>query len=211
MQDYRKDDPVVDVAPLSFEPELVHVPAGPFLMGLTDEQIEYMRGRYEWPRRRFFESEQPACTVSLPAFNIGRYPVTNAEYQVFVLSAGYRCPHYGREPCFREEEATGPVVEVTWNDARAYAEWLRSQLGVPESAGTIRYSGEQPMVRYQIDLGSGGNWTVEMEGRVINAQATVMEQVLRALATGAYDGAAELLKEGIQQGTVWVTEEPAQP
>jgi RHS repeat-associated protein len=89
--------------------------------------------------------------------------------------------------------------------------WLRSQLGVPESAGTIRYSGEQPMVRYQIDLGSGGNWTVEMEGRVINAQATVMEQILRALAMGAYEGAAELLKEGIQQGTVWVTEEPAQP
>jgi RHS repeat-associated protein len=89
--------------------------------------------------------------------------------------------------------------------------WLRSQLGVPESAGTIRYSGEQPMVRYQIDLGSGGNWTVEMEGRVINAQATIMEQILRALAMGAYDGAAELLKEGIQQGTVWVTEEPAQP
>ncbi|HNR97715.1 MAG TPA: RHS repeat-associated core domain-containing protein, partial [Anaerolineae bacterium] len=89
--------------------------------------------------------------------------------------------------------------------------WLRSQLGVPESAGTIRYSGEQPMVRYQIGLGSGGNWTVEMEGRAINAQATVMEQVLRALAMGAYDAAAELLKEGIQQGTVWVTEELAQP
>lgn len=130
MQDYRKDDPVVDVARLSFEPELVHVPAGPFLMGLTDEQIEYMRERYEWARRGWtFESEQPACTVSLPAFQIGRYPVTNAEYQVFVSSTGYRCPYYGREECFYEEEADDPVVEVTWNDARAYSEWLRQRTG----------------------------------------------------------------------------------
>jgi ethanolamine utilization protein EutA (predicted chaperonin) len=67
------------------------------------------------------------------------------------------------------------------------------------------------MIRYQIDLGGGGAWTVMMEGRVINAKATIMEQILRALVMGAYDAAAELLKEGIQQGTVWVTEEAAQP
>jgi RHS repeat-associated protein len=89
--------------------------------------------------------------------------------------------------------------------------WLRSQLGVPQSAGAIRYSGEQPMIRYQIDLGGAGDWTVKMEGRVINAKAATMERILRAWAMGAYDAAAELLKEGIQQGTVWFTEETTQP
>jgi hypothetical protein len=91
------------------------------------------------------------------------------------------------------------------------AGWLRAQFGVPESAGTIRLSGEQPMVRYQVDLSGGGNWTVMMEGRVINAPATVMEQIVRAIAMGFYDQAAQILQEALQQGTVEVIEETTQP
>jgi hypothetical protein len=104
--------------------------------------------------------------------------------------------------------AVGAVVGTLGGKA---AGWLRAQFGVPESAGTIRLSGEQPMVRYQVDLSGGGDWTVMMEGHVINAPATVMEQIVRAIAMGFYDQAAQILQEALQQGTVEVIEETTQP
>jgi formylglycine-generating enzyme required for sulfatase activity len=125
-------------------------------MGTTDEQIDYMRGRYEWARGRSFEREQPACTVSLPAFHIGRYPVTNVEYHAFVSSTGYRAPaywyenwfadleyrefvlwadyrspNYWYESAFPKEAANHPVDSVSWYDAQAYVEWLRERTGKP--------------------------------------------------------------------------------
>lgn len=94
----------------------------------------------------------------------------------------------------------GGVVGTLGGKAAA---WLRAKLGVPESAGTIRLSGEQPMARYEINL-NGGNWTGRMEGRVIHAPATVMEQLGRAIAMGAYDWAEQILEEALQQGMVEV-------
>ena len=103
---------------------------------------------------------------------------------------------------------TGAVVGTLGGKA---AGWLRSQFGVPESASTIRLSGESPMVRFQFDPSAGNAWTVAMEGRVINAPATTVEQIFRALAMGFYDQAAEILKEVLQQGIVEVVEENSQP
>jgi formylglycine-generating enzyme required for sulfatase activity len=55
--------------------ELVRVPGGSFLMG-SDE----------------FDLEAPERTVELETFEIGRYPVTVAEYAVFAAETSHELP-----------------------------------------------------------------------------------------------------------------------
>jgi formylglycine-generating enzyme required for sulfatase activity len=127
--------PAVALARLPFEPEMVAVVVGPFFMGTSEAQVEDMLARFEWARelqkKGWFAREQPQHEQMLPAFEIGRYPVTNAEYAAFVAAAGHAAPHYwsgGRPP---DELSDHPVVNVTWRDALAYVAWLRERTGQP--------------------------------------------------------------------------------
>ena len=84
--------------------ELVTVPAGEFWMG--DDEDEDARPRHK---------------VNLPAFKIGRYPVTNAQYRRFVEATKRE---WNSEEGMRPDCANCPAVMMTWHDARAYCEWL---------------------------------------------------------------------------------------
>jgi formylglycine-generating enzyme required for sulfatase activity len=76
-----------------------YVPAGKFMMGEDDELHE----------------------VSLDAYYIGRYPVTNADYKQYKDDVGqpFEIP---------EGKADHPVVYVPWYDARDYAAWAGMRL-----------------------------------------------------------------------------------
>jgi len=84
--------------------EMVRVPAGKFLYGEDEKQVE------------------------LPEFWIDRAPVTNAEYARFVAETGHRRPEHwkGRTP--PKKIADHPVTYVTWHDATAYAKWAGGRL-----------------------------------------------------------------------------------
>jgi formylglycine-generating enzyme required for sulfatase activity len=127
--------PAVQVARLAFEPELVAVPSGPFLMGTSPEQVQALLQRYDWAkaaqREGWFEREQPQHEVTLGAFEIGRYPVLNVEYAEFVAAAGVRAPSHWPGGSLPEELADHPVVNVTWQDALAYVQWLAERTGKP--------------------------------------------------------------------------------
>jgi formylglycine-generating enzyme required for sulfatase activity len=66
-------------------PELCRIPAGRVWLG-SDEAD-----------RGAFEDERPQHEVSVPAYAIGRYAVTNAEYDAFVDAGGYGDPRYWTE------------------------------------------------------------------------------------------------------------------
>jgi formylglycine-generating enzyme required for sulfatase activity len=122
----------------------VEVPGGPFVMGTREEDIPALMERYGG-QRYWYERETPQHQLDLPAFYIARYPVTHAQYAVFVQETGhklpkaeedYERPYEWREGSYPSQRANQPVVLVTWYDALEYCRWLTEKLrsweGTPE-------------------------------------------------------------------------------
>jgi formylglycine-generating enzyme required for sulfatase activity len=92
--------------------EMVSIPAGSFMMGSENGNGD----------------EKPVHKVTLSAFWMDKYEVTNEKYYVFVKSANHRLPNHwksGRIPAGWEPH---PVVYVSWEDGDAYAKWLKMRL-----------------------------------------------------------------------------------
>ncbi|WP_417916230.1 SUMF1/EgtB/PvdO family nonheme iron enzyme [Candidatus Electronema sp. JC] len=70
------------------------------------------------------ENARPAHEVELDSFGIGRYPVTFAEFDEFCMATGR-----ARPPDEGWGRARRPVVNVSWQDAGDYCEWLSRQTG----------------------------------------------------------------------------------
>jgi formylglycine-generating enzyme required for sulfatase activity len=100
-------------------PPVCTVPAGPFSMG-SDPKRDRVVKRESWG-----QDGQPQHTVTLPGYEISRFPVTVAEYACFVR-AGYAQPRNWRT---QQRRLPHPVVKVTWHDAVAYAAWLSERTG----------------------------------------------------------------------------------
>ncbi len=101
------------------------IPASAFIMG-TD--IEPFYGTILAQSRYAKLDEAPIHVRFLEPYRIARYPVTNAEYEVFVNVTGHTPPPHwigGKVPA---AEATLPVVHVSWEDANAYAQWSQGRL-----------------------------------------------------------------------------------
>ncbi|RKZ92221.1 MAG: hypothetical protein DRR19_04920, partial [Candidatus Parabeggiatoa sp. nov. 1] len=88
-------------------PKMVWIPAGRFLMG---SQIA--------------ANEQPVHRVSVKCFAMSIYEVTFAEYDRFAEATGRQKPNDSGW-----ERGKRPVINVDWEDATAYAEWLNQQTG----------------------------------------------------------------------------------
>ncbi|MEA3309412.1 MAG: SUMF1/EgtB/PvdO family nonheme iron enzyme, partial [Chloroflexota bacterium] len=122
-------------------PDMVwcEVPAGPFLMGSTDED------------KRAWDDEKPqhAQIISEP-YAVSRYAITNAQYAAFVRVGGYAKARYWTSAAQKEVWNEGqvkarnddepregpcdfgepfnlpnhPVVGITWYEALAFCQWL---------------------------------------------------------------------------------------
>jgi formylglycine-generating enzyme required for sulfatase activity len=103
-----------------FEPVMVRIPAGPFLMGSPEEQAKKGGVR---------EDETPQFRVSLGEYWIGKYPVTNAEYQSFVRETSHSSPQGWNGVDYPAEKGGHPVTSVTWKDCLAYCHWLSERTG----------------------------------------------------------------------------------
>jgi formylglycine-generating enzyme required for sulfatase activity len=116
--------------------QFCYVPAGKFIMGSQEGEGE--------------ERERPQHEVDLPAYWMGRYPVTNAQYAAFVQSGGYQNPDFWPEARKAKVWINGkvkawndnaprhnpvgfgnpfhlenhPVVGITWYEMLAFTRWL---------------------------------------------------------------------------------------
>ncbi len=84
------------------------------------------------------KNEKPAHPVALSPYWIGRYPVTNEDYSLYVQEVDKKPPEHwedGRPPAGKERH---PVVEVSLQDAEAYCTWLTRKLGKKGFEGTAR-------------------------------------------------------------------------
>ena len=95
--------------------EFMRVPAGKFLMGSNNDD--------------FYDEEKPQHTVELSEYLIGKYPVTNLEYQAFVRAAKYKSPEGWNGDQFPAKKSNHPVVNVSWHDANAFCEWMSDITG----------------------------------------------------------------------------------
>jgi formylglycine-generating enzyme required for sulfatase activity len=76
-----------------------------------------------------FDWEQPQHKVDLPEFYIGKYPITNAQYEAFVQSTGRSALKHWANDQAPSGKANHPVVYVSWRDALAFCEWLSKETG----------------------------------------------------------------------------------
>lgn len=112
-------------------PKMILIPEGMFIMGIADEQVRQLVIKEdwatEWYTKDLFLSEQPQHMVSLPAYEIGRVPVTNQEYHQFAWSSGHPLPRDWIGFHYPEAMAAHPVVGITKSDALAYCQWISAQ------------------------------------------------------------------------------------
>ncbi len=116
-------------------PVMIEVPAGQFLMGTSNENIKLLQLKesdwaYEWSDNELFAAEQPQHVLSLPAFEIAKYPVTNEEYHIFTSDVAYKLPRDWTGFTFRDDTGNHPVVGVSKIDAEAYIDWLNRKTGI---------------------------------------------------------------------------------
>lgn len=119
-----------------FEPEMVLIPAGPFLMGSpTSDQLRYDG-----------EPEQFELLLDYD-YTIGKYPVTVGQYRAFMEAGGYRENRWWTDAGWQQRQSAGwrqprywgdkkwtgddllPVVGVSWYEAFAYTQWLAEATG----------------------------------------------------------------------------------
>ncbi|MFZ1179891.1 MAG: SUMF1/EgtB/PvdO family nonheme iron enzyme, partial [Mycobacterium sp.] len=89
----------------------VLVPAGPFVLGVDAVSEPYA-----------LDNERPAHVVDLPAFRIGRVPVTNAEWRQFIDDGGYNDSRWWSERGWQHRQRAGLTAPQFWNsDGRTRA------------------------------------------------------------------------------------------
>ena len=138
-------------------PDVVEIPAGPFIMGSNPAQREtgYQLDETAYGNNKtrlhgWYEAERPAGPVETGRFVITATPITNRQYAAFIVATGRAAPDVDRdtwvaykvihpyERTRRHAWQDGrppagredhPVVLVSYADALAYAAWLSEFTG----------------------------------------------------------------------------------
>jgi formylglycine-generating enzyme required for sulfatase activity len=113
------------IEPFHSAQRMVLISEGEFVMGCSEHK--------KYPKRRYKSRDaMPERRLFLSSFYMDIYEVTNGDYKVFVDETGHRPPAHwnGKAPPAGTEKH--PVTHVSWNDAKAYAEWCGKRLPTEE-------------------------------------------------------------------------------
>lgn len=102
-QDYLKDG--------SPGPRMVVIPEGNFVLGSPEDEAER-------------DSDEKQLPVSIRRFAMAQTEVTFDEYRLFTEAVGWALPDD-----FNWGSGQRPVMNVSWLEARTYANWLSEQTG----------------------------------------------------------------------------------
>jgi sulfatase modifying factor 1 len=92
------------------EIEWVEIPAGTFMMGSPPGELNR-------------KSNEIQHQVTLSSFKMSKYEITFSQYDLFCEATGREKPYdegWGRN--------NRPVIHVSWNDAKAFADWMGCRL-----------------------------------------------------------------------------------
>ena len=129
----------------------VEIPAGPFPMGADPAADPLAFDNERWP------AAAGTGTVDLPAYLIGRYEVTVAQFAAFAADAGF--PADARA---LDAPPDHPVAHVSWPDALAYCRWLDAALR--QGPRTPPALAERLRAGWRVTLPSEAQWEKAARG-----------------------------------------------
>jgi formylglycine-generating enzyme required for sulfatase activity len=111
--------------PVKLEPavkttEMIHIPAGVFLMGRSVERTS-TEGRGN-------DDETPEHQVYVPGFYMDKYETTNIQYKAFLDASGIKPPRNWRGGNIPPGKDHHPVNYVSWFEANDYCHWVGKRL-----------------------------------------------------------------------------------
>lgn len=115
VKSHPEQPPDTPVAQTPRRNRMVLVPGAIITMGEKEERARYL-------------NEQPEHKVTVAPFYMDVYEVTNAEYQHFAHATGRPTPPHWKNGAYPEGAGDHPVVQVSWDDANAYAQWAGKRL-----------------------------------------------------------------------------------
>jgi len=139
--------------------ELLWIPDGRFRMGS--------------PEGEGYDDERPAHEVEVRPFYLGRYPVTSEEYARFMkANPDVEEPAWWSDRRFNQ--ARQPVVGISWNEARKFAEWAGGRLpseaeweyAARAGTATEYWWGEDIGTNRANGVGTGSPWSGEQTSPV---------------------------------------------
>ena len=96
--------------------EMIAIPGGKFLMGS--------------PEGEGYDDEKPQHAVTVPPFYMGKYPITQVQYQQVMYKNPSDFDFQSLfQSLFRSNERQRPVEEVSWDDAVEFCQRLSKQTG----------------------------------------------------------------------------------
>jgi formylglycine-generating enzyme required for sulfatase activity len=93
---------LTEILPGNIKLEMIKIPVGSFLMGSDD-----------------YDNEKPKHQVKLQEFCLGKYPVTQEQYQAIM----------GNNPSKFKDNPKNPVENVSWDNAQEFCQKLNEKIG----------------------------------------------------------------------------------